>query len=228
MSKIPLSWSRISGYRQCPRQFYAKNISKEYPDESDNPAFKKGNEVHKQLEDYINWRKGNGKEPSLGEIAGNVKPIIDRYFNTVDKSCINAEKQIAIGHDYKQCDWFDNLDTVKWRAILDMLIFPKPNECHINDFKTGKVRAYSEDLGQLHLSSMLIFELFPEVDTIKNAYLFAEHKQTDSHIFLRKDHPRIKASFDKEWLIINEDKNFDPIKNSYCYFCGIKDDCIYG
>ena len=228
MSKIPLSWSRVSGYRQCPKQFYAKNISKEYPDESDNPAFKKGNEVHKQLEDYINFKKDGKNEPSLGEIADNVKPILKRYFNKVDANCINAEKQIAVGHDYKQCDWFDNVNTVRWRAILDMLVFPTPVTCHINDFKTGKVRKYSDDLGQLHLSSMLIFELFPEVKTMKNAYLCAEHKQTDSHIFLRDDHSATKASFDKEWQIINEDKNFDPKKNTYCFFCGIKDDCIYG
>lgn len=229
MSKIPLSWSRLSGYRTCPRQFHAKNISKEYPDEGDNPAFIKGTEVHKQLENYINFRKGVVKEePSLGEIAGNVKKMVDGYFNTLEPNCINAEKQIAVGHDYKQCDWFDNTETVKWRAILDMLAFPNPESCHINDFKTGKVRKYAEDLGQLHLSSMLIFELFPEVTKIKNAYLFAEHKVTDGHIFLREDHEKVKASFDIEWLTVNEDKNFDPVKNKYCFFCLIKEDCIYG
>lgn len=229
MSKIPLSWSRIAVYRQCPAQFEAKYITKTYPDESDNPSFIKGNEVHKQLENYINWRKGVlTKQPSLGSIAKNVKPIIDSYFNNNIQDCISAEKQLALGHDWTECGWFDPADIVKWRGILDMLVVPRKDRLVLIDFKTGKVRPYEEERGQLHLSSAMLFELYPDVQQITCAYLFAEHKQTSQVVFQRKDHDKNKAAFDVEWHTINEDKEFEPKKNKFCYFCGIKTECIYG
>jgi len=228
MSKIPLSWSRVSVYRQCPSQFEAKYITKTYPDESDNPAFAKGNEVHKQLEDYINWRITGKKEPSLGKIAVNVKPIIDSYFNRVVPSAISAEKQIALNHKWEACGWFDSTNIVKWRAIMDMLVILRKDRLVLIDFKTGKVRPYADDRGQLHLTAAILFELYPDIDQVTAAYLFAEHKQTDQTTFHRKDHASNKAAFDVEWQVINEDKEFEPKKNQFCYFCGIKKDCIYG
>lgn len=228
MSKIPLSWSRVSVYRQCPSQFEAKYITKEYPDESDNPAFAKGTEVHKQLEDYINWRKSGKKEPSLGKIAKNVQPIIDSYFKNVLPESISAEIQLAIDHKWEKCDWFANTNTVKWRGILDMLVLMRKDRIVLIDFKTGKVRPYADERGQLHLSAAMLFELYPDVQQITSAYLFAEHKQTDQTVFQRKDHAKNKAAFDVEWQVINEDTEFTPKKNQYCYFCGIKSDCMYG
>ena len=119
---IPLSWSRVSVYRQCPNQFEAKYITKEYPDESDNPAFEKGNQIHSQLENYINWKKGKGTKPDLCVAAANAVPIIESYFKTTVKDAISAEKQIALNHDWKLCGWFDNTKIVTWRGILDMLV----------------------------------------------------------------------------------------------------------
>lgn len=228
MSNIPLSWSRISVYRQCPSQFEAKYLTKTYPDEGDNPAFIKGTEVHKQLENYINWKKTAKKEPSLGKIAINVKPIIDSYFNRIPKDAISAEKQLALNHEWKECGWFDSTKIVKWRGILDMLVISAKDKLVLIDFKTGKVRPYVDDRGQLHLSAAMLFELYPDIQRITSAYLFAEHKETNQVVFKRDDHAKNKAAFDVEWLQINEDKEFEPKKNQYCYFCGIKEDCIYG
>jgi len=230
MSKtlIPLSWSRVSVYRTCPTQFEAKYITKEYPDESDNPAFEKGNRIHTQLEDYINWKKGKGKEPSLCTEAKNVLPIIDSYFKSTVKDSISAEKQIALNHEWKICGWFDSTKIVKWRGILDMLVIQNKSKLVLIDFKTGKVRPYADDRGQLHLSAAILFELYPDIDMITSAYLFVEHKKTDQTTFYRKDHAKNKAAFDIEWATINEDEEFLPKKNKYCYFCGIKGDCLYG
>jgi len=228
MSKIPLSWSRVSVYRQCPRQFEAKYIDKQYTEDPTNPAFIRGNEVHKQLEEYINERKGARKKVSLGIIAKNAKHLIDSLFKKFLPEQIHAEKQLALGHEYKPCDWFDNTDTVKWRAIIDMLVEVRKDRLIVNDFKTGKVRDYSDNMGQLHLTAMLLFELYPEVNTITCSYLFVEHKESIVNTFNRKDHAKAKAAFDLEWLTINEDKDFEAKKNKYCFSCQIKKECEFG
>ena len=229
---IALSWSRISSYRQCPMQFEAKYISKTYPDEGDNPAFEKGTRIHKQLEDYINWkrRKGEGIDPpKLGVEASNAKKLIDNYFNAYSPSAINAEKQIAINMAWEECDWFDTPDVVKFRGIMDMIVFESPTKMSIIDFKSGKVRPYDEDFGQLHLSATIMFELFPKIETITCAYLFVEHKQTIKEVFERSEcHNKNKAHFEMEYLEINEDDSFEAKKNKYCFFCGIKSSCKYG
>lgn len=227
---IALSWSRISAYRQCPKQFKSKYIDKDYPEDDDNPAFEKGTRIHKQLEDYILWKKANldEGEPRLGVEASTAKPIIDSYFNKLVPDNIHAEKQVAINQSWSKCDWFDKPDIVKFRGIMDMLVFESKSKLTIIDFKSGKVRDYDEEFGQLHLSATIMFELFPEVQTITCAYLFVEHKQTIRQTFERKNHKRNKAHFDKEYLEINEDSEFEPSKNKYCYFCAIKRDCQYG
>jgi len=222
----PLSWSRVAVYRQCPRQYEAKFLTKEYPDESDNPAFAKGNAVHSQLEAYIKALKGSKVKPVMGTIATNLIGVINSYFKRIDANNIHAEKQLAVDLNYKSVGWFTA--DIKWRAIIDMLVETRADRLHVNDFKTGKVRDYDDDRGQLHLTAVLLFELYPKVNQITCAYLFAEHKETRTVVFHREDHAKNKAAFDLEWLSINEDTDFKAVKNKYCYFCGIKEQCEFG
>lgn len=223
--KIPLSWSRLSVHRQCPKQFESKFLIKTYPDESDNPAFKKGNEVHKQMENYIKFKKGLCKEPVLGKIAQQGKELIDHYSVLYNPQLIFAEKQFAFDDEYNEVGWYDK--NIKWRVIIDMMIF-NGERLMIFDFKTGKVRKYNDELGQLHLTANLMFNLYPEINEITCTYLFLEHKKSESVGFYRKENGPINSAFEIECYTINECEFFEPKKNKYCYFCGIKEDCIYG
>ena len=224
---IALSWSRLSTYRQCPKQFEAKYISKSYPDESSNPAFTKGNKIHSQVEEYINAKKQDAELPTLGKIASNAIPIVNRMFDSNPAESISAELQVAVDHDWNQVGWFDSADVIKYRSIMDMLVIGN-EKATILDWKTGKHRPYADEIGQLHLSSSIIFEMYPSIQEITNAYLFLEHKKTDKHVFTREDHPKTRAKFDVEYIEINEDEEFAPKKNSYCHFCLIKSECPYG
>ena len=230
MSKkeIALSWSRLSNYRQCPMQFEAKYITKHYPEETENPAFIKGAKVHKQLEDYINFKKTDKNEPVMGNISRVVKPLIDKYTNIYGRDAIFAEQQIALDHDWKSTSWFGKPVDVKYRGIIDMVIFENPKVATVIDFKTGKVRPYDDDYGQLHMTSAFMFELYPELERVNCTYLFAEHKKSITEVFVKEDHKATKAHFDVEYIEVNEDTEFKPKKNEYCFFCGIKEDCIYG
>jgi len=225
---IALSWSRINVYRGCPAQFKSMYIDKDYPDEGENPAFVKGNRIHKQLEEYVLWKRGEGKEPKLCNEAANAVGIIDNYVEKAGAESVNPEKQIAVTHDWELCDWFERPDKLRFRAIMDMIVFISLEEIHIIDWKSGKFRPYASGIGQLHLSANILFALYPKVQKIVNAYLFVEHKKTEKVTFLREDHAKIRAKFDLEYTVINEDKEFEPKKNSYCFFCAIKEGCKYG
>jgi hypothetical protein len=63
-------------FRECPYKFKEQFITKTYPDESNNPAFAKGKEVHSQLENYVKAKK-KGVNKSTGLIASNGLPIVD-------------------------------------------------------------------------------------------------------------------------------------------------------
>ena len=98
----------------------------------------------------------------------------------------------------------------------------------IIDFKTGKVRPYDEDFGQLHLTATIIFHLMPSVSRITCAYLFVEHKQTIKVDFHRDDLDKLRAKFDVDYITVNQDTEFEPSKNRYCHWCAIKKECRFG
>jgi len=226
---IPLSWSRINVFRNCPKQFEAKYISKDYPDESDNPNFARGNKIHKQLEEYVLFKKGKlNSAPLLSAEGRNGSKIIESILTVVTPDKIEPERQIALDHDWEPVSWFSKPNDVRFRGIIDLLVFESPTSITIIDWKTGKVRDYDEDYGQLHLTASFLFELYPDVLTIDSKYCFVDHKQTVSKRFVREDHKSVKAKFDIEYIEVNEVEDFSPKKNSYCFFCMIKKDCKYG
>lgn len=219
---IALSWSRLSTYLQCPRQFKAKYVDKDYPDEGDNPYFVRGNRLHKQMEDYINYKRGNGEAPVLGVEAHNTSGIVDNVFNNYDN--VWAEQQMAANQEWVKCGWFDKPTVVKYRAIIDC-IATRDDEVLAIDFKTGKVRNYGDDHGQLHLTATMLMGMMPHVEEVKCTYLFMDHKQSSTMKMKRSEYDEQKAYFDGRHEEVNADEEFAPLKNQYCNFCLIKEDC---
>lgn len=210
---IALSWSRVAVFRECPYKFKEKFITKTYPDDSNNPAFAKGKEVHSQLENYVKAKK-KGIEKPVGLIAGNGLPIVDAIM--AQPGICFPELQLAVKADWSKVDWFGK--DIMYRAIVDLLHINN-NQALIADYKTGKAAPYTDNRGQLHLSAAFVFELYPEVETITSALLFLEHKQTNKYLFTREMHAANKAAWELEAIAINEETEFAPKKNEYCHSC---------
>lgn len=219
---IALSWSRLSTYMECPMKFKAQYIDKDYPDDSDNVHFARGNRIHKQLEDYIGFRNGDCDMPSMSAEAQNAIPIIDNVFMKYGN--ILAERQLALDHSWVKCDWFAKPTVVKYRCIIDMLCM-NDEEVLIIDFKTGKVREYEKNHGQLHLSTAMVFSILPSIKKITNTYLFVDHKQSSSLTTMRDDMQTEVDHFNDVYDTINGDTEFAPTKHKYCNYCLIKDKC---
>lgn len=225
MSHIPVSWSKINQFNLCPLKFKTQYLDKTYPDESDNPNFIRGNNLHKQLENYALAKiRGAANLPALAPEAAGVKPIIDKLIDTHPIAV--PESKICLDKDWKPVSWFDN-SVAYFRCIIDFLAINGP-QCVCIDYKTGKVRDYDTEGGQLHLTAGAIFALYPEVNDITMAYMYLDHKQTVKKKFNRKEAPQLQGyvidAFDK----INAEEAFSPKINDYCYFCKLtKDQCKY-
>jgi CRISPR/Cas system-associated exonuclease Cas4 (RecB family) len=217
---IALSYSRLSDYEQCPLKFKSKYITKDYPDDSNNPAFAKGTAIHKQLEEYILAKKSEKDKPLMGQHAKNVVPMIDRLFENC--TLVMAEKQLAVDLNWNQTDWFSKPDVVKYRAIIDMIAFYDSNTVLIADFKSGKFRDYSEsETSQLNLTAAMIFSLYPDVNKVTSIYLYVEHKQTVKVEFVRSQLDELKEPFDRMYNVVQSDEVFAHKKNQYCAWCQV-------
>jgi CRISPR/Cas system-associated exonuclease Cas4 (RecB family) len=101
----------------------------------------------------------------------------------------------------------------------------RDDECADIDFKSGKVRPYDDDHGQLHLSAAMVMSVLPPVNKVTASYLFLDHKQTQTMTLTRADLQKEIDYFNEQYDIVNTDGDFDPKKNQYCGFCKIKEDC---
>ena len=220
---IALSYSRLSNFEQCPKQFHAKYIGKTYPDDSGNYAFIKGKKKHDQLDNYVKYKTGkiNVSMPYDGDVL-DACSIVDNLY---DKGFqLTSELQLAVDKKFKQCEWFSK--ATMYRAIIDLLAL-KDDLAIAVDWKTGKKRPYeASETGQLHLTAAMVFSIWPQVQTIVAPYFFIEHKAKEQVIFQRSmmDTGLVRP-FYTAFTTVNEEKEFGPKKNEYCGFCMIKKDC---
>lgn len=234
---IALSWSRLSTYMQCPRKFQLAYISKSFREEEKSIHLVKGEQLHKQMEDYILARNGAATMP-LG-FSPEVKqslPYVDKLYSLFE--AIHPEAQVACDINWKSCEWFAK--ETAWRAIWDASAL-SGNKCFIADWKSGKVYPYGEGFGQLHLSSIIALERWTALPEVTSAYVYLEHKvvtpikvtrektdQLDSHGRPIPALPEVKAHFVQWFERVQMEKAWEPIANENCRYCqATKAQCKY-
>ena len=220
MSHIALSYSRLSTYMQCPHKFKRQYITKDYPyPDEENFFFIKGSKIHKQLENYVQCKLNPTIIPLRYDgVVENCFPMIDMIFN--QGYTIIPEQKLAVTKDFKKCEWFDK--ETAWRAIVDLTCI-KNDVALIIDWKSGKCRSYSDtNTGQLHLTASIIFSIYKNINFIKTAYVYVEHKQTDKRQFTREMYEQgLLEPFKRALITVNTDTEFKAKKNQYCKWCDI-------
>lgn len=224
---LALSWSRLSSFQQCPRKFHLQFISKSFKEEEKSIHLIKGEQLHKQLEDYVNAKNGAmamplGFSPEVKETL----PYVDKLYSIYGN--VYPEAQIACTPQWKPAEWFGK--DVGWRAIWDVTGV-KPGVCYIGDYKSGKIYPYGDTFGQLHLSAVIALNRFQDVPEVTAAYIYIEHKkimpikvvrsgnQVDSNGKPVPVLAQVQDHFDKEFEKVQMEKNFDPIPNEFCKYC---------
>lgn len=225
---IALSWSRLSTFMQCPRKFHLTYITKSFPPEDGKSIhLVKGEQLHKQLEDYVIAKNGQSAMPlGFSPEVRETLPYVDKLFANFAE--VYPEAQVAADVNWKTTEWFGK-DTA-WRAIWDVIAL-NPNIVYIGDYKSGKVYPYGEKPGQLHLSAVMALERWPNVPEVRAAYVYIEHKQIHPIKVVREENvideqgkPVAGLQSTKQYFVdwfdkVQVEKLWNPQPNEFCKWC---------
>lgn len=171
------SFSSLKNFKGCARRYNAVYVKKLYPP-VETEATIYGKVVHKALEDYI--RDGKPLSEGLEKFQDSADWVKNR------PGTIHCEHVMALTAD-KTPTTFDAEDV--WvRGIADVLIVDGP-KAYILDWKTGSAKYPDKD--QLELMALLVFEQFPEVQSVKGLLVFLHHDTVVKGKYHREDAPEL-------------------------------------
>lgn len=147
------SYSRLRTYRQCPKKARFLYVDKLKEPESEPMA--EGTRVHSAAEHYL---KGTRKDldPVLAE---HFRPDFDALLKKRKFLRIEAEICFALG--WRLVSWFAK---DAWCRIKIDALLVENGVARVIDYKTGKEK--DEDLDQLDLYAIAVFELEPTVQEV--------------------------------------------------------------
>lgn len=212
MSKLALSFSRLSTFEQCEAKFdylYVSKVVKDTPSD----ASEYGERVHKTLQ-----LVGQGKLPA--KLSLEQQQTVDRWGGLVEflvsrtKGKAYFEHQLTVDHNLKPVDWFSKQAYI--RAIIDLLIIDG-DIAYCFDYKTGKRK---EDDTQLKLFALMIFWCFPEIKTVKSAYIWLPTNQKDTATYQRDDVDALWSSLGQRLNKVQETVDLGYFEFSPSGLCG--------
>lgn len=190
------SFSQLSRFRNCPRQYYHLNVAKDFK-EIEGDANKWGQRVHDAMAKRIvkstplpegmeQWEKW------AVHVLRDISPDPDGLF---------IERKMAVTRDegrLKPCEFFDRHVEPWLRVVLDVLKIDE-DMAFILDWKTG--RRMDIDSLQLPISAAVVFAHYPNVEIIKTQYVWlaqdASKEETIERADLRKHWAQIAPQVER-------------------------------
>lgn len=224
-----ITWShtRIADYLQCPYKFYEKHV-KRSTKQVETEAMRRGNQVHKLLENAVN--AGSDDELSKRKIEleterlAAITPIVDR-LRALGAA---AELELGVRRDWTPCGFYDK--DVWGRGKIDILAADKHGRGIILDWKTGKTKNIKyQTVNELKLHAVLAHAHFPELKAISARYYY-----TQGNVFHpdKAEKPYIFTGMVAERYKINElmgrielavaTEKCHTRKNGLCPWCDVK------
>jgi RecB family exonuclease len=221
MTKVmPLSFSRLSTFEQCPAQFDYLYVSKRVVNQS-NEHSDYGDRVHKVLE-----AKGKGELDETA-LSAEGQQTIERWGALVDKVISRSgdkyfEHQMAVNRNLEPVEWF--APDVWIRSIADVLVVDGAT-AYCLDYKTGKVK---ENPTQLQLFAAMVFWHFPDVQTVKTSFIWLKFDEVTNSKYERRFlgalWSALEPRFDKVQEVINLGV-FETKPSGLCPWCAAKEIC---
>jgi RecB family exonuclease len=207
------SYSRLSGYEQCPLKMKFKVIDK-LPDPA-GPAAERGVYWHKVAENFV-----RGVISELPDAAPGDPPMhsYKPLFAAIGENKPLLEHQVGFTREWTETGFFAK-DT--WgRAVYDVIWYDEPTRTvKIIDWKTGKPNV--DHMSQLELYSATGLLLFPEAEQAhsQDQYLDVGPHSTLDHKLKRDRLPVILESWKKRVERMEADKQFAPRPGNHCKWC---------
>lgn len=177
---VAWSFTSLSQFRNCPKQYQEVRVLKNFRDEKTEHAIW-GDRVHKAVE--VALLEGVPLPDSMNVWQG----IIEQFRKVKGK--LHVENQLALTEALQPCEWFAP-DT--WcRGIIDALWIDGVTAKAV-DWKTGKRKPNSD---QLALFALLVFHHHPEVQTVRTMFVWLKSGDTDMEVFTRAQIPQLWQLF---------------------------------
>lgn len=169
---MPLSFTAIKAFEQCPQRFYQERVLKKFPYVQSEQA-QRGDEIHKAFENYV---KDNAPLPPIAQPFSAWVDTFKQQYG--DK---HVEFKMAMNWQAEKVGYFKGRNI--WiRGQFDLLV-DRGTDAVMIDYKTGKSK-YA-DAGQLELMSILTFIHFPKIQEIKGALVFLDETKIVSDTYSR-------------------------------------------
>lgn len=212
MKPIAWSYTALTAYETCPRQFYRTRVKKDVVSEMGEEA-KWGDMVHKKLEARL--KDGVALPPELAKY----EPLVAKLDAAPGETL--TEHKLCINNKFEFVDWFDKQ---AWcRGIIDVGKLGN-DAAFLADYKTGKIK---HDLDQLKLFAALGFGRWPQLKRIRTAYIWLKHETIGKpEEFHRDQVPAIWQDFlpRVQRIEIAHEKDRWPVNPSgLCGWCPVKD-----
>jgi hypothetical protein len=220
----PWSYSSLTSFENCPRQYKLLKIDKIVPfKETESIRF--GNEVHKALE-----RRVRDKTPLPSTMLK-----YEKIAAKLDRPGVFVEQEIALTRNLDPCGWWDK--TCWTRGKIDVGI-KSDRSVLVADYKTGKV---SPESSQLELFAAMKMTEDRTIERAKTMFIWLAHDKTTVKDIHRDDVPaiwegfisrsnRLDHAFQTDKWIPRPSGLCKPSKSGYpgcpvgkknCEFCGI-------
>ena len=151
------SFSALTRYENCPKQYYHVNVIKDVKDE-DSSFSADGQIIHKGMYERIT--------------KGKPLPLNYRYLESTAAKFVglpgdtSGELKFAMARDFQPTSYFDQ--SVFVRVVVDLLVVAGKRAIII-DWKTGKPQPWSI---QLDLTAAVLSTHLPEIETFDLAYVW--------------------------------------------------------
>ena len=213
----PWSYSSLSAFETCPRQYDLvrnKKLVKDAPGE----AQLWGTWCHKQLEDRL------GDSTPLPDALHHLEPLMAKIEAWPGQLLL--EQQLAVGPDFEPAGWWES-----WaRGIVDVAKVHQ-TKAVVLDYKTGKRKPGSD---QLKMAAAISFAHYPKVNTITTGYVWLKENKLDKEVFIREQAAtiwqsflprvrRLEIAYDTDNWVPRPSglcKKWCPVGRVNCEFCG--------
>lgn len=213
------SYSVYTAYMKCPMQVMFEKVKRIRIIEPPNPAFEKGNAIHKFAENYIG---GKGKAPT---IIPELKSVKDR-LTTYRKLKAMVEQDWAFTRGWLPTQW-NNWTDCWLRIKVDVCaVTEKPQPLvQITDWKSGKIYDDHKQQRSLYaLGGLRLVDLGLLAGGAKDVKVIAEHLYTDTTQSATEEYTlKDLKPLTKEWELRTKHMMSDtryPAKTGFhCRYC---------
>jgi hypothetical protein len=182
MKPLPLSFSALQRFKNCPKQFHEVRVLHSVEDIVGAEG-KWGNYVHKEFENYLE----RGGIYDLPENVAQYQPYLDGILDKPGDMLV--EQELCIDTSLQQCDFF--APNVFIRGYADVLRMLGPR-AWILDHKTGKRKP---DSNQMRMMALLVFAIYPQIEHIRVSFAWLQEGVSDGEEFTRADWSMLLNTF---------------------------------